>query len=54
MVRLRSQLTGLSQITWNGYMRRSACLEAARHFCLRELRRQEVQSASPTRQRRAS
>ncbi|OYU53563.1 MAG: hypothetical protein CFE27_01400 [Alphaproteobacteria bacterium PA1] len=51
---LNSFMWGLSQMTRNGSMRRSACLEAIRQLSLRKLGRQEVQSASPTRQRRAS
>jgi hypothetical protein len=49
---LRSFLWGLSQITWNGLMRRSACLEAARQFSLRKLESQGVKSALPTREAR--
>ena len=37
---LRSSRMGISQITWNGSMRRFACLEAIRQFCLGKLGRQ--------------
>ena len=43
---LNSFMWGLSQWTWNGSMRRSACLEAARRLLLRKLRCQEVKSST--------
>jgi hypothetical protein len=39
---LRSLMFVLSQSTWNGSMRRSACLEAARQVLLRKIWRQGV------------
>ena len=42
----------LSPITWNGSKPRFAHFEAARKFLLRKFGRQEVQSASPTREAR--
>ncbi len=42
----------LSQSTWNGSKPRFAHFEAARQFLLRKFVRQEVQSASPTREAR--
>ncbi len=37
---LRSPMWGLGQMTWNGSMRRFACLEAIRQVCLRKMRGQ--------------
>jgi hypothetical protein len=51
---LRSSMLSGSQITQNGSRPHFACLEAAGQLLLRKLGRQEVKSASPTRQRRAS
>ncbi len=49
---LRSFKPVVSQMTWNGSMRRFACLEAARQLFLRKLGCQEVKLASPTREAR--
>jgi hypothetical protein len=38
---LSSSMLGLSQRTWNGSMRRFACLEAAGQLFLRKMRGQE-------------
>jgi hypothetical protein len=42
----------LSPITWNGSKPRFAHFEAVRQFLLRKFGRQEVKSASPTREAR--
>ncbi len=49
---LKSFKSVVSQMTRNGSMRRSACLEAIRQVLVRKLRCQEVKSASPTREAR--
>lgn len=51
---LNSFMWGLSQRTWNGSMRRSACLEAARRLLLRKMGCQGVKSTSTTREARPS
>jgi hypothetical protein len=49
----RSSMLNLNQTTWNGFKPHFACIEAAGQLLLRKLGCQGVQSASPTRHRRA-
>jgi hypothetical protein len=47
-----SSMLGLSAITWNASMPRSACLEAVRQVSLRKFERKEVKSTLSTREAR--